>query len=206
MQVSPVVAQGVSNVSNTPANVSLPNLRAGGQGELIVSEFMGRFYELAYRGFLFHACTQAPSTIPATIGATAATASLSNSVGSGKNLILLQVGCNLTSAAAAASDVCLVGLINLTTAVTHTTPGTVNNCLIGGPAGVGLFDVSSTLPTAPTARFLLTSVVAASSITPAPGILNIDGGLIIPPGGYVAVNATSAVNAMVSFLWAELPQ
>ena len=190
----------------TPAtSQTLVNMRSGAYNDLIVTELQAQAYEQAVRGNTFIATNTAAVTLPATLAATAATCALSNDNGSGYNLVIRKVGLALSAAPAAAAAVMLV-FNNSTTNVTHTTPVTIQPAKLGsGSAPAGKFDASATLPTAPIALIPLLHVTAASAITPAPVWVDIAGGLIIPPGGYVAIQGTSAVVGLGSFVFDVVP-
>jgi hypothetical protein len=181
-----------------------PILRLGNMGDTIVSELQGRYYENTYRGNTFVAGSGA-ITLPTTLASTAATFSLSNNSGSGKNLVLKQVTFAFAAAPAAASVAALVGGYSATN-VTHTTPATPVLALLNGTNNaVGKVDTSATLPAAPTVLAILSAVEAASSITPSPVIYDCGGAIIIPPGGFVSIQATSAATGAATFVWDEVP-
>src|SRR3990167_2014917 len=182
-------------------------LRACRGGELMVSDMHPRYYELTRQNKVFTACTQTVVTL-STLSATNTGFALSNPLGSGFNLVLLDVCIALASAPAGIASVHIAAqMLPHGTAVVHGTPLTVRNCLLGGSAaGVGLADRAATLPAAPVAiRAIGGGPVAASSLE-SPFIKDEVGGqIILAPGTNVSLGyVTTAINVMASMSWAEL--
>lgn len=160
---------------------------------------------------IFFACAQAPVTAGAGLSATVATISLSNNIANTKNLVLLNATWTFSTAAAAAVIVALVGNFNAATNVVHTTPllvqsGTLN---VAGGTGVGAravgtADTAATLPTAPVFYQPLMGA-GASGLGPTLALTELAGLFVIPPGGYVALQANAAAVGFASLMWAEIP-
>jgi hypothetical protein len=187
-------------------------LRLGKTAELIVGDAgLGKYFEAVRNGLVFFACTQAGVALTTTLSATATGIILSNPAGSGKNLVLLDFLAALTTAPAGVATLGWAAQFGspTPTGVTHTTPLTVRNALLGdGSIGVGLCDSSATLPNTPVAvRPIPGGPVATGSITP-PFIRDeIDGALIVKPG--CSVNTfclTTAISALLALWWAEIPE
>lgn len=188
-------------------------LRLGRAGELIVTDAgLGRFFEAVRNGLVFFAANQAGVALTTTLSATATGIILTNPVGSGKLLVLLDFLAALTSAPAG------VGSIGwayqkiggpVATGVTHTAALVVRNALLGEETvGVGLCDSSATLPNVPVCvRPVPGGPVASGSLTP-PFIRDeIAGALILKPG--TSINTfclTTAISALCSLAWAEVPE
>ena len=213
---------------------SVAATRGGNLGDLIASELHGRFYEQNYQGNLFSigcmpATTAAPTPLSAaTILLTASAqpiVGLWNPLNSLVNAVILQamlvdVINNVTSvapgsfvwAASLGNSSLTAGLspwnrktlsqsgsqvkgFSLSTASLLT--GLTNNLVIFDAAE---FNVASGL---------LTTTVAASTPTPSvSGIANIDGNIIVPPGGVLALlNTVSSITHSVTarLLWEEVP-
>jgi energy-converting hydrogenase Eha subunit E len=183
--------------------------RMGHNGDLIVSELHGRYYEQAYRKNLYGGSIVGQVT---TVGAatTYTGLCLSNPVGSGVNLVINKVGVSFLVGFAASATVGVMTGINVTTNVTHTAAAVVRNKFIGSVAGMGLLDSSATLPTAPVLDIVLFSGLTGA-ITTAPaadGMFDLEGSIILPPGAYAAiytstVSGTASMSA--SFSWEEVP-
>ena len=160
---------------------------------------------------IFFACTQAPVTAGAALSATVATISLSNDITSKKNLVLLNAQWAFTTSAAAAAAIALVGNYNASTNVTHTTPLLVQSAYINtvgatgvGTVAVGKADTSATLPTTPI-YYLPLQASGASGLGPNASFTDLSGSFVIPPGGYIAIQATAAAVGLASLMWAEYP-
>ena len=100
---------------------------------------------------------------------------------------------------------------NSGTNVTHTTPLTIKNNLIGiGTSGVGLADTAATMPTAPTYSHMIGGIgtLAATGFSLQPVFsIDLEGSLILPPGAY-AVLLTSSIQTTAfigSIQWEEIP-
>lgn len=191
---------------------SQPFTRFGNMGDTIVSELHGRYYEAAYRGSMFSAANTAGVTTSVGNATTYVGICLSNPITSPVNLVLNKVGYSFLVAFTAAAAVGLMTGYNASTNVTHTTPLTVRNGLIGtGPIGYGLVDSSATLPTAPA----LTTVFATGltgAITTMPhisgDIVDLEGSIVLQPGAYAAVYTSTASGAsgfLGSIQWEEVP-
>ena len=127
------------------------------------------FLEQARLGKMFNACSAGAVTL-STVSATCTGLALSNPYGSGKLLVVKQVRFAPSTAPGGASVVGMaVSPAVSVTAVTHTTPAVVHNAIDRGSnvsTGVGVVDVSSTLPAAPVWLRAMGGVGAASSIEP----------------------------------------
>jgi hypothetical protein len=186
--------------------------RAGQLGDTIVSELHGRYYETTYRRNLFNAANQAATTTTVGLATVYTGLCLSNPVGSTVNLILTKIGFSFIVAFPAAAAIGLMAGYNSGTNVTHTTPGTPRNMFFGaGAAGQGLVDTAATLPTAPFVTHVFGSgYTGAITTTPqvSPTIIDLEGGLLLPPGGYAAIY-TSTVSGTSGFfgsmIWEEVP-
>ncbi len=207
-----VVRGGASNGPSTNSGTPQP-LTSGHQNDLQVSQLHGRGYEMALRRASFHAANQAGVTTTVGLATTYTGLCLSNPNGSGKNLEVGLVGVTaLVAFAAAAAVGIMVGFS--TTDVTHTTPGTPRNNFIDtnfGTAGVGKIDTAATLPVAPVVHTIFGAGLTGA-ITTIPGqvpqIVDMQGCLVIPPGGYMAIYTSTASGAsgiLASIQWNEVP-
>lgn len=205
MAILQSVVGGVSNLAGTPEN-----LRSGNKFDLITSELHGRYYEATYNRTVFSAGNQAAAATVA-LGTLANTGLvLSNPIGSGVNLVLLKCSYVNSVAVPSAGYLALETGYNSGTNVTHTTPATVFNNFIGvGASGIGLVDVSSTLPTAPVHRLGLaqcgTIATTGYGVT-TPNVVDLEGSIILPAGGYVAFYtfATNTAAWFFTFTWEEV--
>jgi hypothetical protein len=201
------IAVGIQNNPDTTAAITA---RGGKQGETMVSELHGRYYEQAYRGNLVQGAVAAQVT---TVGlaATYTGLILSNPIGSNVNLAVNKCGFAFTVAFGAVAAIGLMAGYNGSTNVTHTTPVTPRNLFFNNSSiGKGLLDSSAVMPTAPTLYTVFGSATTATAaVPPLPsGYYDLEGSLVVPAGGYVAFytsSASGAAGGYFSFQWEEVP-
>lgn len=165
----------------------------------------------AYNKQIFSACTQAAQAVSVALATTYTGMCLSNPNASSVNLYLLRVKCALTVAPAGIASLGIVGG-NATTDVTHTTPAAVRNTFLNagitsGPGlkAQGLVDTAATISTPVWLEMMYDGFTAANLPNPS-GPIDFDGSWVIPPGGFIAVGALTALTgAFISVCWAELP-
>lgn len=191
---------------NTPAM-----LRSGRLAELIMQELHGRYYETAYNKALFATANQAAVATSAAFVTTYTGLCLSNPIGSTVNLVLNKVGIAQILAQTTTLALGLMTGFNNGTNVTHTTPLTPSNNFVNGPSGQGLVDAAATLPTAPVLRDIFgeigTAAVSAYGVQPFQ-LIDLEGSVILPPGGYACVYtniASVAASLLLSMQWEEVP-
>ena len=202
MQTQIQVANGASNASAAPG--TLLNARGGQLGDTIVSELQGRYYEQTYRKNKFSWANPAAVTPAATFAGTAPTSCIYNPPGSTVNLVLTKVSAVFAAAPAGAVVVGLAVGFNAA-APTGITNGSPVNNFLGQAAGQGKSATAITLGTAPALTIPLLAVDAASAITPAGAVVDIAGSIVIPPGGYAALNSNAACSIVGGFEWDEVP-
>ena len=199
--------------------------RAGRQGDQIVSELHGRFYEQAYRGNVYSNGLAALTALSAnTITLTATTTpilGIYNPLGSGVNAVVLQAalaaGINNTSSTGPgifvwASSTGNTGLSTGSVPTPRFLGGAAAKCK--GLAGVALTGLTSNLVVAHSADFATPTIITTATLpatvqTPSVmNIENIDGAFIIPPGGILALlNTVSTTTTSVHgrLMWEEVP-
>lgn len=185
--------------------------RQGNMGDLIVSELHGRYYEATYRRSLFVAANPTGVTSTAvTSGTTTAITGISvfNPVNSPVNLVLNKVGYSITVAPAAIMPMFLAVGYNASTAAATTTALTVRNAYVGvGAAGYGAAYSVATAGTAPNFTHLLGTVFTTLS-SQGPQLVDLEGAVVLPPGGYAYITSTVASGAsgfFGSLSWEEVP-
>ena len=198
---------GIQNNSDSSQGITA---RGGRQGEQLVSELHGRYYEQAYRQNMFSGAAVGVTT---TVG-TATTYTglvLTNPIGSGVNLVPNKLGLAFLVAFAAASAIGLMRGFSATTQVTQTTPVTPSNTLTSANSGKGLLASSATLPVTPTVVQIIDAGLTGA-ITTAPespiGMVDLEGSIVIPPGGFLAIytsTASGAASMAASMQWEEVP-
>lgn len=179
--------------------------RSGKNGEQIVSELHGKRYEQTSRGSSFGIQGTAVTTTAA--GATTFTGlAVGNPAGSGVNMVLNRFSCSQVAALTAGTSIGLMYGIS-TTAITASLT-TIFNRLPGGAASALVATAGQTI-TAPTAFMVFGS--GGSGATTVPLLIqalnvDIEGGLVIPPGYFVAsytsVASTTALH--FRFEWEEV--
>lgn len=184
--------------------------RADTTGAQIVSDGHARYQEAALRGNLYFASNQAGIALPAGLTTAAKNMTLYNPLGSGKNLVLVDICMGVTAAMAAFSGVvALVGNVSASQAAPSTaTAETVRNAYLGGGSGVGIVYNTCTLAATPvylrscfSLYWVTTGAVATSAILKD----EVAGAIIIPPGVYVSMASTAAATVQFSMTWEELP-
>lgn len=184
-------------------------LRQGKLGEQIVSNLHGKFYEQVVRGNVYIASNVGAQAVSVALATTYTGLCLSNPLASGKNLVLLGGQYALSVAPAAIASLHLLSGYSAAANVVHTTPLAspgIQNCLIGaGPAGVATVDSAATISTP---RYLVgagSGFTAAALYATTPSWINFDGLFVIPPGGFVAWGALTAVTGFGTLAWEEVP-
>ena len=189
---------------------TVANDRFGRQGDKIVTELNGRYYEQVSRGNTFIACSQAVATTTVGLATTYTGLCLSNPIASGKNLVLLYASMNQSVIQATQVEAFLLATgSSPTTNVTHTAAATIQSAMVGSNlvAAVGKADTSATLPVAPLYSLPLTNTATATQNAPG-DCIELAGSIVLAPGAYAAfvTPAQASVAGMwFSFTWAEVP-
>ena len=226
--------QSVASIgSGTPTTA-----RFGQLSDAIVSELHGRFYETTYRGNMYSgglttltALANANFTVANGLSATLATAAAStpiiglyNPASSTINAAIHQATLAITQTnltATGAGGFVWAVFANNPSVSTGATPisrktltavgsqcKTLANVALTGLSNVGVALAASALNGG--IGYNISSVATASGFTPpvVTAVENLDGSLIIPPGGVLALYATTtpaALSAVGSLLWEEIP-
>ena len=198
-QVSPVqLASGVQ------APVAL-----GKGGEMLVSEYQGRYYSLAYAGKVFSASNQSAKAL--TLLSSTYTGNLVyNPLGSGVNAILLQCAVAVATAPGGISNMHYEGtsIVQPTAPTTNTANTVISNVLGNTQVAASANYNVTTLPATPTIiRALGGGPNATGSVTTPFIVDDIAGLIILTPGTYLGLGAlTTAISVVATMTWAELPQ
>lgn len=140
--------------------------------------------------------------------------SLYNPIGSNKNLVVLDVGVNVTASPAAAVGFSLAYNVTPSSGVKAGTGQTVatTSALVGKSTStatttsIAQCNLQGILPATPVVFRTLGGTSGASAIG---GLLLADqtnGKVVIPPGGLVSLQATSAASVQAHILWREESQ
>lgn len=201
----------IDNIQTGSQNIAggqtpVKNLNVSRQGDLAIQPAGSDYQELALRGLVYSASNQAAQAVSVALATTYTGLCLSNPLNSKYNLVLL--GCNfaLSVAPAAIASLHLIGGFSSTTNVTHTAAITPTSNILGLPLdNVAKVDSQATIPT-PTYLYSLGSGFTAGALYgTTPSWIDLKGQIIIPPGGFVAIGALTAVTGFGTFVWAELP-
>lgn len=205
--------------------------RQGRQAELVVTELHGRFYEQNFRSLVFSdgmASTSISNATftTATVGATATPiAGVWNPTTSGVNLVILQATLSVSQTALQATG---PGAFAWMTSIGNaalslgTNPLNRKTLVQAGSSAKGLAGIALTGLTTNLATRFASSLGGGSAIgvaflatqagaqtVQAPGnVENFDGGLIVPPGGVLALMASITPvghSAASGLLWEEVP-
>jgi hypothetical protein len=195
------IQTGTQNNGDTQIVIS----RGGKQGEQMVSELHGRYYEQTYRGNVFSLCTQGTGvTTTAALATTWTGLGVANPAGSGVNLVLLGFTCAQFAVGAAAT----VGIMGAAGAITSTL--TPQSRLIGG--GQVSKANGSAGATISTPLLIATFGEVGSLATTGYGLqagisVDLGGSVIVPPGSFVASYTAIATTSALqfSFVWEEVP-
>jgi hypothetical protein len=200
--------QAISGVQNN-SDSSFFNARGGKQGDIMVSELHGRYYEQTYRGKCFSASIQAVATSTVGLATTYTGLVLSNPVASTVNLVLNKASVMQSVIQSVQPEAYAIACgYNGTTDVTHTTPLAIKSNLIGsGDSSAARADISATLPTAP---FYHTFVhnTASATVNGTGSVVDLEGSIILIPGAYamwVTPAQASVAGLWFSFSWEEVP-
>jgi hypothetical protein len=191
----------------TAADGSNPTFRADRSGAQVITPAKGKYHEACFRQGVFWAANQAAQAITVALATTYTGLCISNPLGNTKNIIPIKVGLALSVAPAAIAPIGLITGYSATANVTHTSALTPASALIGtGTGPTAKADSQATITGSPAWTLMLWSGFTAAALPSAsPSLIDLDGTLIIPPGGYVAIGALTAVTGIWSMTWLEEP-
>lgn len=179
--------------------------RLGYQNELSTAQRHGADYAATMAGTVMFGANQTGATLSAALATTYTGLCLSNPAGSGKNLAVLNISGALLVAPTTITTLQLIAGYAAGGVTVHTTALTPLNALLNGSAPVAKLDAAATIVGTP--AFVRTLGQAPTATTAFSFSHNINGGIIIPPGGYVAIGANIAGPAsgfVGSFAWEEI--
>lgn len=200
--------------------------RGGRQGDEIVSELHGRYYEQNYRGNLYsfglsNTALVAANAIATGVGATAQPVlGLYNPISSGVNLVILQstiVISTIANTAVSPGGFMWMVSANNPAVTTGSVPINSKTLLASGSqakafavstALTGLTNNLAVLRCTNVSPFNAAGAATAVSVIQGNAAENVDGSIIVPPGGCVAImNQLSTITCSVSvgILWEEVP-
>lgn len=203
-----------------------PTIRSGKAGEIIVQELHGRFYEQNYRGNMYSFGLSNTALVAANAIATGLTSSAQPVIGlynpstSLVNLVVLQtsvVSTTIANSAVAPGGFMWVYSAGNPGVSTGSTPINAKTLVAAGSSAKA-FAVSTALTglTNNVAVFRGSGIATINAAGPATAITqpqsqtveNVDGSIIVPPGGVIALMnqvSTTTMSVSVSITWEEVP-
>lgn len=195
------------------ADGTTPTARGGKEGQMIVAQGHGKYYEATSRGKCFAAQTAATGVAPGTALGTTGAFTIHNPLGSGVRLAIQKLGMGYVSGTLGAGVVHIAVNKNPNAAAPTGTAITPTNLDVGSSATAnGLAFTTSTLATTPTAIGQLCSLgasLASTAAAPWDVEKDIDGEIVLEPGCSLTLHATAAAGTapLVVFRgsWQEIP-
>lgn len=183
--------------------------RGGRQGEQLISELHGRYYEQTFRGNMFSASIQAVATSTAGLALTYTGLVISNPVTSTVNAVINKVSVMQSVIQSAQPEAYAIAVgFNGTTNVTHSAALATRSNLVGsGKTSVVLADTSAVLPTAPFYHTFVHNTGTATA-NGTGSVIDLEGSVILIPGAYalwVSPAQASVAGLWFSFSWEEVP-
>lgn len=179
-------------------------LRLGNMGEQVVSQLHGRRYEATRQARRFGASNQAAVATTAGLATTFTGLAVANPASSGFNLVLDRFSYANTVAVPTA---CAIGLMTGSGAAAGSL--TVRNRFTGSTTGsIATASAGATIATPVLEEIYSThGTIATTGQGGGPFIVELEGGLIIPPGFFVASFTSAATTAafIFSLQWEEVP-
>lgn len=198
MQITTLVGNPVATGSGATAM-----LRGGAQGDLIVSELHGRYYEQALRSNMYRVANQAAVSTTAGLATTWTGLAISNPAGSGVNAVI-----NLFTVGQVAAGV--AGAIGIMTGAGAAAGSLASkNAIVSGTTGKVLASAGATIAT-PVLDLVIGQVgsLATTGYGVTPGlVVDVGGSIIIPPGFFAAsyTSAATTTALIFGFQWEEVP-
>ncbi len=202
LKVGPYTAQDGAQISQ----------RASKDSSTVVMDAHARYQEAVYRGNVFSASNQAGVATPAGLNATVTGFAIYNPIASGKNLVLLDVDTALTAAIVTGSSGAIFLAAGVGPNVVAPTIGTAltvyNNLVNPATSSVAKVMTNGTFVGTPVAFKTIgfTQAIGTLAADIAIGQVHYElaGEVIIPPGAWVAVAATTALTLQTSMTWEEI--
>jgi hypothetical protein len=183
-------------------------IRLGEQGEVITGDYHGKYYEAVKAGRMFYACNPALQVFSVGLTTTYTGLCVSNPAGSGVDLVMKQASYAHSAVPASVSCIFLIGGHTAAGVVTHTSAlaAGARSCKLDGLGGKALVDEECTIVSPLYIMPIMSSVTTASLPTgTSPSLLDLDGSLVVPPGGWVAIVGDLVVTGWAGFIWEEVP-
>lgn len=206
------IIQGQAGVVNYSDGVAITT-RNGQQGDQMVSELHGRYYENTVRGKRFFGSNGAtPSVTTVALATTYTGLALINPANSGVNLVVDKVGVSFLVAFPAPATVGLLagyaaaGVVTFSAAASSGAPSIIGS----GTQPKGVCALSATLVGTPILHTVF-GTGDTGAITTSPFLaefFDMEGSLVLQPGAYAAIYTSTVSGAAAlaaSFAWEEVP-
>lgn len=181
-------------------------LTAGLSGAQRVQDGHSRYSDSATRGLMYTGGNAAAQAVSVALTTTYTGLILWNPIGSGVNLVPVSVAWALSVAPAAIASIGLIGGYSSTGIVTSGGALVPIATRLDAGAGRGKVNGTATLVGTPTWIDQLMGGFTAAALPSSPLVCcELAGKFVIPPGGYIAVGALTAVTGLGAFVWEELP-
>jgi len=211
----PTEIQGEVGVRGLPISLAtgtITDVALGNQAQVMTQDWGPSYAEMAARGVLFSGANQASQAI-SHLNATATGLILINPQGSGVNLWIVEIQIIQTSVAAATADAGIVLAANSNpeplASYSITSALNANSALVGAASNAkAKLGSQVTLPAAPSIiRAIWQPSVSGTATTGIPSLIKdeVKGAVGVAPGCAVSLSANSALSAIASITWAELP-
>lgn len=207
-QVGPLT----STITSLTPGTNIPG-RAGALGEYIESPHSPEYYEAVYRRATFNTVVTGSTSVSGGLVTAYSGLAISNPPGSSINAVIQTIGYSFPSQSLASGMV--IGLMvgyNATNPVTSSVTNPARSSFIGvGLPGQVVASTSITFPTVPVLSKVFGKIDSGSLGTQTQGspcLIDIKGNLVLPPGGYAAIYAStgSAANGFFGSIdWQEIP-
>lgn len=184
----------------TGADGTSPVVRSGKQAQVIMGQSGGKYSEAVSRGNCYAAQTAAAGVAPGTALGTTAAFTLYNPRGSGKDLHVMKLDMGFISGTLGAGVVHICSETDVTATAPSGTAIAPRNLYVGGANNsVALPYTTATVPTT-AAKMIGTlctfgAMVTTTAVPPLQVEKDVDGSIIIQPGGSISLHATAAAGS-----------
>lgn len=179
-------------------------LRGGYTGEVISSDYLPRYTQAALDGNAYEAANQAAQAVSVALATAYTGLLLYNPIGSDILVVPKKVKFALSVAPAAIAPIGLISGFQ-TTAPTGLTALAVQNAQIGNSSPGGALAYSAATISTPVWRKFLMDGFTAAALYAGAMPHDLEGDVVIKPGGFLAIGALTAVTGLGSISWIEIP-
>lgn len=162
-------------------------------------------------GNMFYCSSTGTVVTQAGVSASSPTISLVNPIGSGKRLVLLDVGVAVMASPAGATNFLLAYNVIPSSGLTTTTSGNLTSAIVGKSTSTATTTsiasclLQGILPATPIGFRYLGGTTGASAIGGVRLTDDTNGKVVIYPGGIVSFQSTAAASVQAHYLWREEP-